>query len=301
MLPGRSILPPKYDPGVAQVVELRNPLTGNSVTVDRGGPVTLMGVINRSPESANKDVYAAGAGEAVAMADRYRAAGVSVIDVGGQSSNFANPEIDVLEELDRVLPTVRALAEADHVVSVDTWKPEVAERCLEAGAALVNDTGGLQDPRMVEVVAAAGIPAVLMHIEAARPLEVGAYESRAGKPERIADWVTRRIDELAVAGVHHLIVDPGVAISYRTDYDEYSMAQFEVAEHLGALAGLGRPVLYAVPRKEARYRNVALAALAMAGGAAMLRIHDVAAIADVAWLMRRLPAKPAVSGEEGAA
>jgi dihydropteroate synthase len=140
-----------------------------------------------------------------------------------------------------------------------------------------------------------------MHIEAARPLEVAAYESRAGKPDRIAAWMTRRIEELAAAGIEDLIVDPGVAISYRTDYDEYSKAQFEVAEHLGALTATGRPVLYAVPRKEARYRNVALAALAMAGGAAMLRIHDVAAISDVAWLMRRLPDKPVVSDEEGAA
>jgi len=282
---------------VSQTVQLVNPLTGTQVHVGRD-EVTLMGVVNRSPESANRDVYADSPDEALALADRFRSAGVSVMDVGGQSSNYENPEIDVSVELERLLPTVRALAEAGHVVSVDTWKPEVAGRCIEAGAALINDTGGLQDERMVEVVAEAGVPAVLMHLEAAQPLDVGAYESRTGKPARIAEWMRDRVEVLANRGVVELIVDPGVAISYRTDYGEYSKAQFEVAERLHELVRVGRPVLYAVPRKEARYRNVALAALAMAAGAAMLRIHDVEAIADVAWLMRRLPGRP---GREGVA
>lgn len=276
---------------MASTVELSNPVTGATVVVG-GEAVTLMGVINRSPESANKDVYAASPDEALALAERFAAAGVAVIDLGGQSTNYENPDIGVDLELERLIPTVEALVAAGHVVSIDTWKPEVAARCIEAGAGLVNDTGGLQDEAMVEVVAAAGIPAVLMHLEGAQPLEVGAYESNAGKPARIAAWMRDRIELLSSRGVSDVIVDPGVAISYRTDYDDYSRAQFEVAEHLGELVDIGRPVLYAVPRKEARYRNVSLAALAMAGGAAMLRIHDVEAIADVAWLMRRLPDKP---------
>jgi len=261
-----------------------------------GKGITLMGVINRSPESANRDVYADSPDAALALAQRFVSAGVTVIDVGGQSSNYENPEIDASLELDRLLPTIRALAEAGHIVSVDTWKPEVAKRSVEAGAALVNDTGGLQDERMIEVVAEAQVPAVLMHIEGTKPLEVGTYESRSGKPARIAEWMNEHLASLAGRGVKELIIDPGVAISYRTDYDEYSKAQFEVAEHLDGLVDVGRPVLYAVPRKDARHRNVALAALAMASGAAMLRIHDVEAIGDVAWLMRRLPNQPNQKG-----
>jgi dihydropteroate synthase len=282
---------------VSRTVELTNPITGATVTVG-GRQVTLMGVINRSPESSNRDVYAASPHDALVLANRFAEAGVTVIDLGGQSTNYENPEIGIELELERLLPTVRVLAAAGHIVSVDTWKPEVAERCIEEGAALINDTGGLQDDRMVDVVAAAGVPCVLMHLEGEQPLEVGAYESRAGKPARIAAWMRDRLAELESGAVSQVIIDPGVAISYRTDYDAYSKAQFEVAERLDELVAVGRPVLYAVPRKEARYRNVSLAALAMAAGAAMLRIHDVDEIADVAWLMRRLDRKP---GEAGAA
>jgi len=280
---------------VPQPVELTNPITGASVLV--GGPsVTLMGVINRSPESSNKDVYADSPEAALELAELYAASGVRVIDVGGQSTNYENPEIDISVELDRLVPTVQALAGAGHVVSVDTWKPEVARRCVGAGAALVNDTAGLQSDQMVDVIAKTGVPAILMHIEAEQPLAVTSYESLEGKPERITTWMQGRLAELSGRGVDRVIIDPGMAISYRTDYEDYSRAQFEVAERLGELAATDRPVLFAVPRKEARYRNVALAALAMAGGAAMLRIHDIEAIADVAWLMRRLPSKPAGAG-----
>jgi dihydropteroate synthase len=240
------------------VVELHS----RNASVVVGGPdVVLMGVINRSPESANKDVYADSPEAAVQMAAAYAHHGVTVIDVGGQSTNYENPDIGVAEELRRLVPTVEALAAAGHVVSVDTWKPEVVEQVVAAGAGLINDTGGLKDPRMVEQVAAAGIPAVLMYLEADGPNAAGDYDTAAGKSARIAGAIGARRDELVAAGIREVIVDPGVAISYRS---------------------------YAVPRKEGRHRNVALAALAMHTGADMLRIHDVEMIADVARLMGRL-------------
>ncbi|HDH03679.1 MAG TPA: hypothetical protein ENH15_05485, partial [Actinobacteria bacterium] len=182
-----------------RTVELTNPLTGAKVIVG-AGQVILMGVINRSPESANRDVYVDSPREALVLAQRFVSAGVTVIDVGGQSSNYENPEIDVSLELERLLPTIRALAEVGHLVSVDTWKPEVAKRSLEAGAALINDTGGLQDERMVGVVADASVPAILMHIEGTRPLEVGSYESRSGQPGRIAEWMNERVANLGQRG-----------------------------------------------------------------------------------------------------
>ncbi len=264
-------------------------LQGSTHTVGVGGPeVVLMGVINRSPESANRDVYAPSAEAAVEMAGRYAQLGVRVIDVGGQSTNYANTDIGPAEEVRRLLPTVEALVAAGHVVSVDTWKAEVANAAITAGAALVNDTGGLQDPAMVEVLAAADVPAVLMYLEAGTPNEAGEYDTGLGKSRRIQAAFQARLAELAAAGLSKVIVDPGIAISYQTDYIAYTRVQFEVAAHLDRLADLGAPVLYAVPRKADLYRNVALAALALQSGADMLRIHDVAEIADVARLMGRL-------------
>lgn len=267
-------------------VDLRN--GDRSVTVG-ASDVVLMGVINRSPESANRDVFADSPQAAVEMAGRYRAAGVGVIDVGGQSTNFENPDIGVDEELRRLIPTVEALAAAGHIVSVDTWKAEVVAAVAEAGAALINETAGLNDPQVVDAVAASGLPTVLMYLEGDNPNDAAGYDSRNAKNEQIADRLGRRLATLSEAGVREVIVDPGIAISYRTDYTAYSMVQFDVARNLGVLSDLGRPVLYAVPRKEDRHRNVALAALAMHAGADMLRIHDVEMIADVAKLMGRLP------------
>jgi dihydropteroate synthase len=247
-----------------------------------------MGVINRSPESKNRDVYADTAVRALEMAERYRELGVAVIDLGGQSTNYENPDIGVAEEVRRLIPTVELLAQDGFVVSVDTWKPAVAVQAAAAGAALINDTGGLKDPDMVAAVAEAGIPAVLMYLEADLPNDARGYDTDEGKTARIRSWMQEQIAALARRGVPQVIVDPGIAISYRTDYDAYTRVQFEVAANLNRLGDLGAPVLYAVPRKDDRYRNVALAALAMHNGADMLRIHDVSEIADIADLMGRL-------------
>lgn len=256
------------------------------------GDVTLMGVVNRSPESANTDVYADSSQAALALATKFAQFGVEVIDVGGQSTNYGNPRISLDEELDRLVPTIEALAANGFVVSVDTFRAEVAARCVEAGAALINDTAGLRDPEMLSVAAATGVGVVLMHLEGDQPLEVDGYDDAVGKPERIAGALRGRLVQLSEAGVTDVIVDPGTGISYRSDYDRYSRSQFEIAQRLGPLTTLGAPVMYAVPRKAQRYRNVALAALAMASGASMLRLHDIEMISDVAWLMRRLSHKP---------
>ena len=255
----------------------------------------LMGVINRSPESANRDVYAATPEAAVELASQYAGHGVEVIDVGGQSTNYDNPDIGVAEEIRRLVPTVEALVAEGHLVSVDTWKAEVASAVLDAGTVLINDTGGLKDDAMIDVVADRGTPAVLMYLEAGGPNDAGDYDATDGKSLRISRAIESRRALLADRGVTKLIVDPGIAISYQTNYDAYTKVQFEVAANLDRLSAIGAPVLYAVPRKDDRHRNVALAALAMRAGADMLRVHDVAEIADVARLMGRL------AGVEGAA
>ena len=279
--------------GGGSPVTLKNPRGGDAVTVGAGG-VTLMGVINRSPESNSTDVYASGPAEAMAIARRYRAAGVEVIDVGGQSTNFRNRRISAGEELDRLIPTIEALAGEGLVVSADTFRPEVASEALDAGAALVNDTSGLRNPEMIGLVSSSRTPAVLMYLDGENPLAVEAYDDSSGRTERVADRLGTRLEELAEAGVGEVIVDPGSAINYRIPDDRLARSQFEIAERLGPLASLPAPVLYAVSRWEKHHWNVALAALAMAAGAAMLRIHDVEWIAEVSWLMGRLPRKPGI-------
>ncbi|HET8740405.1 MAG TPA: dihydropteroate synthase, partial [Acidimicrobiia bacterium] len=124
-----------------------------------GGVTHVMGVINVSPDSKNTHTIARSVDEAVLMADRYRKWGASLIDLGGQSSHLDNPTIDAADEISLVVPAIEALVAEEHLVAIDTWKPEVAEAAIDAGAVIVNDTGGLTDPAMRDVVAGAGVAA----------------------------------------------------------------------------------------------------------------------------------------------
>ena len=272
-------------------VVLKHPRGGTDITVD-GDSVTLMGVINRSPESNSLDAYAKSSAHAVEIARRYRKSGIELVDVGGQSTNFRNPRISIDEERRRLIPTVHALVDEGWVVSVDTFRPQIAQEAVAAGAALINDTSGLQDPDMVQVVSDARIPVVMMYLDGNTPLMVEDYDDSPGRARRIAADLKARLDDLASKGITSVVVDPGSAINYPVSDDRLAKSNFDMAEFLHPLTALPAPVLYAVSRWERHYWNVALAALAMAAGAAMLRIHDVRWIAEVAWLMSRTGRKP---------
>lgn len=251
------------------------------------GSTHVMGVINLSPESKNRDTFAADADAAVAMAERYRAAGATIIDVGAQSSVRGNVELDAGEEIRRLSGPLRRLVAEGHVVSVDTWKPDVARAALAEGAAIVNDTGGMQRPEMVALVAAAGAIAVVMHLEGTDPLAVGELDTGPGKAARTAAGLAARVEDLAGRGVHQVITDPGIGITYATDYDEVTRQQLAVVMDLGVLVDLGPPVLVPIPRKAEPGRVAAFIALALAHGAGILRVHDVGMACDLVTMFGR--------------
>lgn len=258
-------------------------------TLEFGDTTHVMGVINLSPESRNRQSVAAGPAEALTMARRYRDLGATVIDLGGQSSHFENPTIDAAVEADRILGAVELLAADGFVVSVDTWKPEVAAAAMDAGACLLNDTGGLRLPEMRSLAARPGAGAFVMYIEGDHPHSVGEVEIREDKAVRTAAWLQARIDELAAAGVTETIVDPGISINYRGDYDAYTRMQLDVIRRLDALRRLGRPVLVPIPRKREDHRVAAYIALALEYGADLIRVHDVEMACDLVRLYDRLP------------
>ncbi len=254
------------------------------------GDVThVMGVINMSPESNNSHTVAGTADEAVAMADGYRIAGATVIDIGGQSSHYSNPTIDAALEIERLAPVVERLVADGHVVSVDTWKPEVAEVIVGLGASILNDTGGLADPRMAHLVADTGVTAIAMYIEGSNPHEVDEIEITADKAKLTAARLGDRLGELAAVGITDVIVDPGISINYRGDYVEYTRMQLEVISGLDELRVLGRPILVPIPRKQEDHRVAAYIAMALEHRADMIRVHDVEMACDLARLYDRLP------------
>lgn len=253
-----------------------------------GGRVHLMGVLNLSPESKNVHTVAASLDEALVIADRHAVAGASIIDVGAQSSNLANPEIRVDDEIERLAPIVGRLVEEGHVVSVDTWKPGVARAAVELGAVIINDTGGLQSPEMVALVAEAQVATVAMYLKGDSPLEVGELGLGEELVDQMIDRLEGRIGRLERAGVTNMIVDPGIGITYRVDRKAYTAHQLRVIRALSRFARLGRPVLLPVPRKPELSSTLAMATLGLEHGADILRVHDTAEVAQIARMMGRM-------------
>jgi dihydropteroate synthase len=258
-------------------------------TLEFGPGVThVMAVVNLSPESRVRHSVVDSPDAAVTRAREYRDLGASIIDLGAQSSHFENRQLTPAEELDRLLPALDRLVADGFVVSCDTWKPEVAEAAVDAGAAIVNDTGGLRDPRMVALLRDSGAGAVAMHIEGENPLAVGDRALDAGRPEVVAALLRARVEELREAGVSGpLLVDPGLSINYRSDYEAYGRLQLATIRAMKVLRRAGEPVLIPVPRKANTERMLAYLTLSIEYGADVLRVHDVAAACDLVRLLGR--------------
>jgi dihydropteroate synthase len=248
-----------------------------------------MGVINVSPDSKNTHTVARSVDEALTMADRYRRWGATLIDLGGQSSHLDNPTIEAADEISRVVPVVEALAAEGFPVAIDTWKPEVAEAAVAGGAVIVNDTGGLADPEMRQVVARSGVAAVAVYIEGDHPHAVGEVEIRSDKAAHTAARFETLLSELAEAGIDNVILDPGIALNYRGDYEAYSRMQLQVISGSDRLHALGRPVLIPIPRKRDAHRLAVYIGLALEHDADIIRVHDVAMACDLVRLFGRSP------------
>ena len=273
--------------------------------LELGGPPLLMGVVNASPDSFSD---AGDHPDLPARAAELVAAGAEVLDVGGESAVGGRPPVAVAEEIDRVVPLVGQIAAAhDVLISVDTYKPEVAEAAIEAGAGMINDVSGLRDERLAEVCARTGAALVLMHTRVAPKgtlLRPDAYDDVV---EDVVGFLRERMEVAAGAGVapEQIVLDPG------PDFAKTPAQTVAVLRRLDLLAALGRPLLLAVSRKDflgaitgrgPRERGAAtLAALdfGVRAGAAILRVHDVAAAADFLAVRAVLSGERVLAPEEG--
>lgn len=249
------------------------------------GGTKVMGVLNLSPESHNTQTVATTVPAALELAARYREWGAEIIDVGAQSSRYDVPTLDVDEEIRRLVPAVEALSAEGHLVSVDTWKPEVARAGVAAGAAIVNDTGGLGDPEMRRVVAESGAAAIVVYVEGANPHAVDEIDVRPDKAAVTARWLAERVTALEADGIDRVIVDPGIAINYPGDYAGYTRMQLDVIRRLDVIRTVGPPVLVPIPRKQEDHRVMAYITLAVEHGADIIRVHDVAEACDLVRLL----------------
>jgi dihydropteroate synthase len=242
----------------------------------------VMGIVNVTPDSFSGDGVQSDDDwiqRAVAQAQRFVSAGAALIDVGGESTKPNAAFVEAAQEIERVTPVIRALRAAlpAHVIiSIDTYKAEVASSALAAGADLINDIWAMQhDPQMADVACQYGVPVVLM-------ANMRGYHRR----EIVSDvirFLATAIDHVLAAGVawDHIIIDPGIG------FGTTSGENLTLLRRLGELHSLGRPILLGTSRKSTVGRvlglpaddllegTAATVALGIAQGADIVRVHDV--------------------------
>jgi dihydropteroate synthase len=214
----------------------------------------VMGVLNVTPDSFSDGGRYADRADAVDQALQMIREGADVIDVGGESTRPGAVRIDADTEIARVLPVIRDLVGAGAPVSVDTTRAEVADAALDAGAALVNDvSGGLADPNMAKVVAAAGCPWVLMHWRG-HSREMAKLATYTDVVADVRTELGERVDAAVAAGVDpgRIIVDPGLGFAKTAEHN------WRLSAHLDVILALGYPVLFGASRKS--YLGALLAA-----------------------------------------
>jgi dihydropteroate synthase len=273
---------------VARETAVPAPLTVRGRRFMWGARTYVMGILNATPDSFSGDGLLvrpdpsgparSAPATAVELARAMIEAGADILDIGGESTRPGHVDVTADEERDRVVPVVAALRAAlpDIVISIDTTKASVAEAALEAGADLVNDVWGIRaEPALLDLVAAHGVPLIVMH-NRERPVYIELVA------EVLAD-LTDGLDRAVAAGIarDRLIVDPGIGFGKTAEHN------LALLHDLGALRGLGRPILLGTSRKSTLGRvldlppdrrleaTIATTALGVAAGVDIVRVHDV--------------------------
>ncbi len=260
-----------------------------------GDRTRLMGVLNVTPDSFSDGGRYTTVEAAVAQAQRLVAEGADILDIGGESTRPGAQTVDEAEEVARVIPVIEAVAQAvDVPLSIDTYKASVAEAALAAGAVVVNDISGFRfDARMPEVIAQHGAGVVVMHSRGTP----GALHGLSPVLDILADVTASFERSLEVArtagiGLDSIVFDPGLGFGKTLEDNLLLLGS------LPRLAALGRPLLVGPSRKSFIGRvtgkadpsdrllgTAASVALAIAGGAHIVRVHDVAAMRECAALV----------------
>jgi dihydropteroate synthase len=257
----------------------------------------IMGIVNVTPDSFSDGGQFLDPAKAVERGKQLIDEGADILDVGGESSRPGAAPVLLEAELQRVMPVVEALAGLNVPLSIDTVKPEVMRRGLEAGAAIINDISALEAPGALETVAASGAAVVLMHMRGT-PATMQQAPNYADVVAEVRAYLMARIAAAQRAGIPRgrIVVDPGFGFGKLLDHN------LALLRHLDRFAGLGCPLLVGLSRKsmlkgfssrEMDRRmpaSVAAALIAVQRGAHIVRVHDVAATHDALAVWRALSA-----------
>lgn len=256
----------------------------------------VMGIINLTPDSFYKASQKEKTADVLATAEQMLSEGATFLDLGGYSSRPGAEDIPPEEEMDRVLAPIAALKRTfpDAVVSVDTFRAEVAKKAVEAGADIINDiSAGHLDDQMLRTVAELGVPYIAMHMKGTPQTmqSLASYDDVVHEVAKYFSKVLRNCNEL---GIKDVLIDPGFGFAKDADHS------FHLLRELAHLQWLDKPLLVGVSRKSMIYRTLegtaeqalngttVLNTVALMNGASILRVHDVKPAMEAIKLTSRL-------------
>ena len=294
--PSRSAAP--FDPETFSPERFVLDCRGQSLDCRPGRPegpaAHVMGILNVTPDSFSDGGQFVAVEDAVSRAAEMLSEGASIIDVGGESTRPGADPVSLDEEKDRVIPVIEAIVDRfpEALLSIDTYKPEVAQAALDAGAHIVNDVTGLRHhPEMADVAAAANAPLVIMHSRG-EPGDLTSPHEYADVTAEVRDALARAAETAADAGVSSIILDPGFG------FGKSHADNLRLLNEVDELLTLERPILIGVSRKstigatlgtssqpvptdERLYGSLGATAVAVMRGATLVRAHDVTATVDM--------------------
>ncbi|MEO9493696.1 MAG: dihydropteroate synthase [Vibrio splendidus] len=243
----------------------------------------VMGILNVTPDSFSDGGTFNSLDNALLQAERMIQAGVSIIDIGGESTRPGAPDVSLEEEIARVIPAIKAIrAQFDVWISIDTSKAEVMRQAVEAGADLINDVRALQEPGALQAAAEANVPVCLMHMKG-QPRTMQASPVYDDVLTDVEAFLQERVEACEAVGIskEQLILDPGFGFGKTIEHNYHLLA------HLEKFHTLGLPVLAGMSRKSMIFKlldktpadcmvaSVTCATIAAMKGAQIIRVHDV--------------------------
>ncbi|KQV52518.1 dihydropteroate synthase [Massilia sp. Root335] len=248
----------------------------------------VMGILNVTPDSFSDGGRYQALEFAVERAEQMIRDGVDIIDIGGESTRPGSPSVPVDEELRRVMPAIYALRELGHALSIDTCKPEVMREAIIAGADLINDINGFRAPGAIDAVKDSDCALCVMHMQGT-PQDMQAQPEYGDVAADVIGFLRERVDALLAAGVarERITIDPGFGFGKSVEHNYAllrSISRMESELGLPVLAGVSRKsMIGAVTGRSVEQRlagSLGGALAAVAQGARIVRVHDVAETVD---------------------
>jgi len=248
------------------------------------GDVWIMGVLNCTPDSFSDGGSFVDVEKAVSHGLRMKSCGAAIIDVGGESTRPGSKPVALEDELQRVVPVVKALVEAGCLVSIDTMKAEVMSQAIAAGAAMVNDVSALtHDAESLRVVAESDVDVCLMHMQGT-PETMQQSPQYSGVVDEVACFFEQRIEACLKAGIAEssILLDPGIGFGKRLEDNLVlirGLSEFKERFSMPVLLGVSRKSfigqLTGSPVEDREIETAVAGAAGILQGADILRVHDV--------------------------